>query len=282
MHEELQLALMGLVTPERLWVLLEANRVLEALGSEDHADELQQVFGMQDGIADNNLLVGRVEDVLMIGVGSALRQYGVVCRDDTPLDIMVAVLSAMGNVEHYFIPETLYDYTQADWSPEEIVAEVVPLLTGVSAAEVFDYVAEVSPRTIARLRQIALDNMAYHEPEDAETQDIRNHRIRILNTILRHTGQAYPQVVVGLAKSGLRSGMPLASLLADSLDRLDEFNTEAMGHELLGLVVFSNTPLDELLETTHQTIEEFSDDYEEQQRMILAINEWRDLLGVAS
>lgn len=270
MYEELQLALMDLITPERLDVFLEAQQLLSSMGLSDFEDEIQQVFGLQDGISDNDLLVSRVETILIYAMGDALNQYGVTVRDDTPLEVMAGIAQATANIEHYVIPEVLHDITLGDWQPEEALAEMVPMFSAVSGVNAFDYLTHVKEDTITRIREITASVLQYRPPEDNRPVDHKE-RIARINQLLRHTQHTAPAVVVNLAKSGVGSGQPLTSLMNYALEDLDKMNTDEVGIELLGLVYFSNTPLDNMTSTIRDVIQDYTDEYQEQVRIHTAI-----------
>ncbi len=278
MYEELQLALMDLISPERLDVFLEAQQLLSSMGLSDFEDEIQQVFGLQDGISDNDLLVSRVETILIYALGDALNQYGVTVREDTPLPVMIGIVQATANIEHYVIPEVLHDFTLGDWQPEEALAEMVPMFSTVSGVDAFDYITHVRPETITRIREITSAALQYRPPEDTRPTDHKE-RISQINRLLRATDHAAPSIVVNLAKSGVGSGQPLASLMSYALEDLDKLSTDAVGPELLGLVYFSNVPLNQLFTTFRDLVRDYTDDYQEQVRIMAAIDRAREAIN---
>lgn len=256
MYDELKLVMRSMLSEEQLWSFDEAYRVLTAIGLTDFDDELQQVMGMADGDCDNYLFVSRVQDVLIYAVGDSLRQYGVVCNDDTPLYIMTGVLEALANVEHYVIPETLRDLTLMDDDPEIVLSHIVPLFTWVDESECQFYVQDVKEATITRIREIATTAIDASDSSDVPHPDTHR-KVRTINALNRRESGDAPLAVVELAKSGFRLAQPMRSVLLETIDRIDTYNSERAGIELLGVVLFSDVPFND----TEQAVEVLVDDY---------------------
>lgn len=273
MHKELRIALKDVVSPERLWVLLEAYDLLSTVGLSDQDTELQNILGLQDGISDTNLLVGRVEDLLIYTVGNTLFQYGITVNEETPLSLMTYILDAISRVEYYVIPETLYSIASSDIQPEEVIAQVVPLLSPVTDDdEVFMALTHVSPDTINRLKTIS----AYQDKQPTPHPD-HDKKVALINGIYRETGGRVPVVVTEMAKDGVRLGTPLDAVLEMAFERLDEMNQSRSADialELLGLVAYSDVAHENMVGTINAVIAEFTDEYSERVRMQTTVMSW--------
>lgn len=257
MHLELQLALQHAVTPERLEQILAAHRLLVDVGQTAMDDELLQVLGLDD--ADQTLLVSRVTDVLYAGLRQCLQEFEIEMSDTAPLGLMTDVLTTVANLEYYLIPETLLDIANDDSWPEEVIARLVPLLTGSQTDEVLEHLLTVSPTCIARIRQIAEDHLGLREVQVRRPEQ-HERRIRLLNRLTTLTQGANPQIVKRLAKNGVNSGLSPDILLELALPMLDELEPDQLPGELLGLVYFSNTPLDRVEIVTSDLIGDYCDD----------------------
>lgn len=276
MYEELQLALTDIVSPEQLDVLLDAQQILAALGLTDFEDELQQVFGLQDGISDNDLLVSRTRDVLIYALGDALTQYGVTVEDETPMPVMVGILQAVANIEHYVIPEVLHDMTLGNWQAEEIIADMTPMFSTVPGDEAFEYILAVKSDTITRIREITGQALHYTPPEDTRPPDHRK-KISKINAMLNRTQQQHPIKVTELAKSGVASGQSFDTLLELSIEYLDTLSTDQVALELLGLVYYSDTPMAEVPTMMNEVIKDYTDDYRECVKIQSVVDAWGEL-----
>lgn len=277
MYEELTQVMQDVVVPERLWTFQDAFRTLSELGNESHEFELQQIFGMQDGISDTDLLVSRVEDMLIVGIGSMTRQYGVIYTDHATLSQMTDILVALASIESFIIPQSLLDIIQGDFTNEEVIAEIVPYFTTLSDTEALDVILEVSDAAITRLHSVVSNNVARQAPELPAQNDHRE-KTRALNRMIRSSDGQYPAIVQTLAKSGMRLAYPLPDLITSTLEELDALSTDRVATEVVGLVLYSDVPFDKTAEFVNAALDDFTDDYAERTKMKHTARQWQELI----
>lgn len=273
MYEELQVGLEGIITPERMDVILEAYRQLTDAGIDTINDELVGIYNMQDGIADNAMLVSRVEDCLMVGLIEALRRYGVTVQIDTATMIsLTGILQTLVGFEHYLIPETLWDFVNQGQDADHILASLVTLFSDIEPDDVINTVDTVNPEVIERMRVIAERRMMY-DAEPAEVSPDHTLRIGTINRLLRSYNQKHPALVVELAQSGFPSGQDLTIVFEQVFEQLDNLPPQELGPEFLGLVYYSNTPLKDVYETARALPQDFTDSQVEQRRIEHALDQ---------
>lgn len=260
MHEELQLALTDVVSPERLGVILDAQRVLNDAGLTTADDELQLVLGLHDGISDYDLTVSRVAGVLMLALGNVLTDHGVECRDDTSMSIMVGIVHTLINFENYLIPESLVSIVESGMTNEEILASLVPLFTELDETETWECLVEVSDDSIRRMRVVANDLTSKMPPEAKDEVTHRDLRVKRINQILANTQQIHPRIVLELANRGVRMGQCPDLLVDLSLEELEMLDLEPLASELLGLTYYSNSNIEDIYTTLMYLVDELADD----------------------
>lgn len=242
MNEELMLALEGVVTPLQLEQYLNALRVLEGVGLSTHMDELQQVFGMQDGISDNDLFRDRVQGVFVVAVEHCLKQYGITLVDETPLPVGVAILESVALVEQYILPESLLSLASTmDDRPEEVIAELTHMIAGHQDVDYVMHLDHVDPATIVRMEHLLRERVAY-EVTPSPMGELERQRIRLTNYCLHRLPrtQAVEETEAYL-KNGLHPLVPMEELLdmvMEAVD-LDEYTTETVAGPLLLIWAFS-------------------------------------------
>lgn len=266
MFEELQLALMDLVTPERLFVILEAHRVLMDLGIDDVNDELQQIIGLQDGISDTGMFIDRINDCLTLTLRNTINDYSVDVSDEINLIQLTALIRTVANFDDYLIPDTLVSLLSSDQNNVEMLASIVPLFTELSEEEALEVITEVSDSTITRMRVIADEMLATQIGEYNEVPD-QTLRIKRINAIRNQTQGQHPFVVMGLTDNGVTLGQNFEVLISMSLTQLEPLALKEMAYELVGLVYFSNTPIGDIKQTLQESIYEIYDEYEHQRRL---------------
>jgi hypothetical protein len=261
MRHELEITLRDVVNELRLRHLLEAYDLLNEIGLSSHDSELQNIFGLQDGVSDNALYVDRVETVLILALGMVAQQYSVTLREDTPLDLMTKLIKALALFERYIQTEFFEGILTSDELDDiEKVAELIPLVAvEIDYQDILDYVTEVKPTVIARMLEITRENALMVEEEEVEVQSKR-YRTQLINR-LQGLFEA-PLLIYRLAKSGYQLGTPLHQLVEPVLDELGDISQEGPDRyvgELLGLYLYSNTPVDglELTRKLYEDLNEF-------------------------
>jgi hypothetical protein len=267
MNLELQLALEGLVTPERLDLLLEANRLLSGLGLDVVGDELQEIIEIQNSNADNTMLVSRLDDVLTIGLNQALDSFGVRLIDDATMAQRNNVLHTIASLEHYIIPDHLVGLTMGDFTNEEVIANMTPIFTTLGVEEAIDVLALVSDDLVARIHEVALNAIQLRGPEPVDLLPDNTRRVARLNRLIKGKGAEKCTIVMELANAGVRCGRPLDSLIHQNVEVMDSFDSDHLACELLALVYFSNAPFDEAFTTARRLVQEFTDELSEQNRL---------------
>lgn len=282
MYEELQLALMDVVTPERLYVILDAQQLLNQIGLTTADDELQQIFGLQDGISDYDLFISRIDACLIYALGGALREYGITCKDDVSMANMCAILRTVANFEFYVIPETLVNITHdEELTNEEIVAELVSLFTELSLEEALEGIAGVEDSTILRMQAVSTELDVYTVTDTESQIEHRELRLRRINQMLADNQWKSPIITLGLSRNGVKLGQSLELLVSTTYEDLEASQDEHLPTELLALVYFSNTPIEEILSSALDLVDEFFEDNPTRLRVRKEIediyNEYSDL-----
>lgn len=268
MNEELMLALEGVVTPEQLDAYLNATRVLEGVGLSSHMDELQQVFGMQDGVSDNDLFRDRVHGVLVSAVEHCLDQYGIHMMDTTALPVSTAILESVALVEQYILPESLLAVAASeDDSPEDVIAELTQMIAGHQDVDYVEHLASVDSATVVRLESVLRERLDV-EITPTPLSDLERRRIQLTNYCLQKLPPSPAKYEVGeVLKSGLHPLVDEETLLDIVMDQvdLDGYTTETVTTPLLLVWAFSypTTGPVTLEDTFDAVINAFTDDPDE-------------------
>lgn len=267
MNLELQMALAGLVSPEHLEVLLEADELLRRMGMDVVGDDLQEVIEMQNGNCDNSILVSRIDDVLMIGLNQAMTEMGLRVIDETSMTIQTSILHTVYSMEDYIIPDHLVGLCMGDFSNEEIIAHMTPIFTTLGVEEAIDHLVDVSDELVQRINEVALNAIRLRGPDPIDLLPDNTRRIARLNRLIKAKGADKCSIVTELVSAGVRCGRPLDALLEQHTEVMDTFDTDHLACELLALVYFSNSDFDTVFKTAHGLVQEFTDELGEQNRL---------------
>lgn len=271
MRDTLELALTDVVGPEQLQVLVEAVTQLETCGLSTPSDDLQTVIEIQDAMSDNALLVSRVNDILYLAYEEAFASLGVAVADEATLAFKTALLDALTSLDYYIIPEQIQLLYQAPFTNEEIVAHLMPIFTPYDLELSVMWITQVSDATIARLKEVIDGKVQLNSEADVQSPKDNAARLSRLNRLIKLVGAEQVSAVYTLAQAGVRAGRPLDALLTQVLPQLDGFEPEQVTSELYALLLFSDTPLDQLKSKNSlmALVNDFEDDLGRQRRMEL-------------
>lgn len=271
MRDTLELALTDVVGPEQLQVLVEAVTQLETCGLSTPSDDLQTVIEIQDAMSDNALLVSRVNDILYLAYEEAFASLGVTVDEEATLAFKTALLDAITSLDYYIIPEQIQLLYQAPFTNEEIVAHLMPIFTPYDLELSVMWITQVSDATIARLKEVIDGKVQLNSEADVQSPKDNAARLSRLNRLIKLVGAEQVSAVYTLAQAGVRAGRPLDALLTQVLPQLDGFEPEQVTSELYALLLFSDTPLDQLKSKNSlmALVNDFEDDLGRQRRMEL-------------
>jgi hypothetical protein len=282
MRHEIDVALTGLITEEQKDVLLSGYDVLQTVGLSDVDVELQTVLGLQDGISDSYLLVSRLQDVLLLATGGCLNQYGIVLRDDTPFPVMSEILLGLATFENQLLPEHMMEILEADdLGNIEKTAEILAITTSENEDTLYEYIVDVRESLLVRMVNVLKEAFQLKdvEPEDAERTTENRYRARQIHHLCRGF-DGHPTIVFELASSGVAMGTPIHLMVPDVFDQLDALSTGDLAVELLGLIWYSDTPMNNSPKVLENYLEDFNDDYEAKMRGLETVSdyleEWQD------
>lgn len=271
MNEELALALLDVISPERLEVFTNTSTVLEELGFTAHTFEIQQILGLQDGESDNFLLVSRIEDCLTVAVWSVLKQFGVVTHD-APLAVLAPLLEGLGLIEHYITPVDLYTLVLSDDSPEEVLAMVIPYVSQLDEDSVLELLVSVAPTCITRIREVLYAKMqAGAQPEgyDVSTPQAKRKLTHLNQLVLKAKEKNVELIVKKLADSGVPIGRDIVDLYPMTVEYLEEVpNNQQLAYELVGLYLYSDVDISTPVQTLTAAINAFTDELSEQHQLL--------------
>lgn len=272
MIETLEAALEGILTPERIEALCDAVRLIEASGQSAPSDDIQEVIEIQDGLSDNNMLVSRITDVITIALNQTLEQLGVVCTAETDIPVKTAILQTVASLEDYIIPEHIVGLMNGDFSNEEVVANMVPVFTTLTVDEAVQALEGVEDGLITRLDEVISQALLLRGPLEEDLPKDNTARIAMLNRLIKAAGNDQLSVVIELSNAGIRCGRSLSLLLNNHMEAIDDMDPRVAAVELMGLVTYSDHPLEDLKRKLIELFEDFTENYNTQRLMELTIN----------
>lgn len=268
MGDEIQLALLNLVSDERAQVLKNLCDILEELNFDNHHFEIQQIFGLQDTMSDDALLVERINDALTVACWTCLGQCGIEVVD-SPLTEYIPILTLVARWEHFVMPEVLYADIESAGSDIEAFAIAVETITGHPRDNVIETLEWINPNTIMMMRQkLATLSEGVDLPDESHVIKIKKIAKEVNSTITLAGVDDNKTIVSQLARDGV---MPLTSfgqLLAMKLEEIDAIPIRRRGVELYLMYLYSGMKD----KSFHDAITEYTEDLTECQQLIEVTN----------
>lgn len=259
-----------LITEERKEVILSCVASLESLDYQAALDELQQVVEMQSGIADNEMLLGRIDDVIWNAHNTILKNHEVEISVEATQEVRQAVIDVLSNFNRYIVPDQLLMLFEGGFMPDEILAQMVQLFTAVKFDEVWPMIGDVSPQLMNTMREEIERQVRYRGLEEADVAPVA--RIKMVNDYIRVAGGATFTMLLDLSQAGVRIGTrDIGGLIQQSLEALDRKEPELAALEMFGLILMSDTPVEQMDKKIRELIGDYSDNNHDTTRMLAAV-----------
>lgn len=252
--------LYNLVPDERRELMVEAVASLEALNFQAALDEMQQVCEMQSGIADNAMLLGRLNDIIYMAQESTFETHRVVIGKQAELAERQAIIRTITDFDSYIIPEQIDLLMGGQFTPEEIIGHMVPMFNRMKFDEIIDHIEEVDPLLIEAIQAVLVTKLAPRQLPDVEPAPVS--KIRLINRMVGRFGKPQFSMMFELADSGVRVGVDFDDIYSMSIEGFDRLEPQAVVPELFGLMLFTNVERDQIQPRCLAVIDDLYDDYQ--------------------
>uniref|UniRef100_A0AB39CCS1 Uncharacterized protein n=1 Tax=Pseudomonas phage RVTF4 TaxID=3236931 RepID=A0AB39CCS1_9VIRU len=256
-----------LVTEERKEVVLKCVASLESLEFNDSLDELQQVVEMTDTMGDNAMMLARIDDVIWNAHEVIFKRHEITVSNEATQEVRQSLVDVVSNFDKYIIPDQLLMLFEGAFMPEEILAQMCQLFTGIHADEVWPEVKGVSENLMRTMKEEIERQVRYRGLEDADPVPVM--RVKMVNDFIRAMGEGTLSMALDLARAGVRVGTRTASsLVQQSVEALDKKEPEQAALELFGLVLISDVEPKQIEKQVRDYVTDFTDDNHQSRRML--------------
>jgi hypothetical protein len=258
MKDWMDSVLTPLIAPERKEVLLSCIGAFEQLDYQAALDEIQQVVEMSGSNCDNAMLLSRIDDIVWYAHETIFKQHMLKISTDATQAVRQAVVDVLMGIDVYIMPEHVVGLFEAKFTPEEILSDLVELMTPVMADDVWPHIEWIDPRLMESIESEVRKQVMYRT-EAVDPGEFQS-RIRLLNKFFRIVGRDRFSIVNDLSKNGVRVGtVEFTSLLLQSLETIERMPMADRAIETFGLALMSNLPLSKLNRTMHTAITDLTD-----------------------
>ena len=237
--------------------IIECVASLEEMNYEAALDEISLIVETEDTV-DTVTTLTRIDTVLTTAQAVFINSYGITLEPGLSLSQTQCIVRCLMSLEFYILPEQLELLLQGDYDNEHVLGLLVETLEGLDVDITLPYIMHVSDSFIVNLKHLVADRLMLVAPVSDYTTPVS--RIRLINRVLTEFGESSISLALELIRSGRRVGSPLRELIDPSIEILDALDVnDTLGLELLGLILISDVPTDELYNVIHTEIDSFTD-----------------------
>lgn len=231
------------VTTELLSVLESAHDVFESYGLENYEQGFAELLLVSEsesfqGASLNDAIVDLTDQLLV----QILTQHAIVLTEEATTADRVLMAQALQVLEQYEDSQVILDTCALPQSPEEILADLVALVTPVSADNLLLLLDSVGVALVARLKELHSIQSADAD-EDPEAAALTQRCLKKFTIFLRFT-DAVPLEITKLVKAGFPIGLPFEQYLRALEAKVVKLDHPKAAEELYGMACVSCDGLD--------------------------------------
>lgn len=224
-------------TPEMRDALVAAHNSLERMSLPNYEEGFIDLLMIDDETDEGGTLESIVKLTKSLQF-QILQQHEIVLNEDTTLDMLTLFINGILDITEYDDKIIVRDTASLGGLPEEVLAELMALVSGRTVEELLFEISHVSASLIARIKEMVSDAQPPAMTEDEQVQ-VQQH-LTLLNRLCGLANTRELDVVKMITKANVSVGMPFA-VYADAIGRnLEAMSPVKAANELLGMALISS------------------------------------------
>ena len=258
MFEELDPFLRTFLPEERVNVIVSIlDSISKVLGvaCEDRINTYLEAADDLDSSERADLLDGQIEELLVIALKPLGVELDMELLEPIHFSTVAAILDTLALVDENDDPSLIMAGLEIDGSTEEILCEIVYLVTGKNQAETLPLVRTVNPSLIRHIKAITEELMASQEISGGDQAKRSYERYKQL--MKPHAESVVDDYVTG----GGGTGLTLTNLAKLLMGEILEGKPESYGYEFIKLSLLSSVPDKSILRGALRLVEYYVSDF---------------------
>jgi len=258
-------------TPETLEAIEDAHDLFDRLEIPNYQQEFES-FLMLDDVTDNGSTIEAIYDLTKTMQHQILSDHAMIVDKECQVSLLNIFIRGILDIQEYEDKEEIIRTTELDGSPEEIMADILALVTSLTASELLIHIERVNQFTITRIREIA-ENKDDLPLDDEQTEEIMK-RVSKLNLFCLLVNN-YNLKISFLLQHGLQANYPF-TVYADMLkDDMEGMTPEQLAMEWYGMGIMSCDGFDNVPAIIKNNIDHYLSDIDEITKITMTITDYQ-------
>ena len=255
MLPELREFLASATTPELLDVIEEANQAFDNIGLEGYSDNYLQVLMASDQM-DQGEAVSTIVSITDGMLRQILNEHGITVDSATTTDVLSKLVSGVMAIQDYEGVAEIQGIVADDCSTEEMLANLMELVTELHAETYLTVLEFVNPFFISRLKEVIEVCEAATEQPEAEPPVEIMEKTKKLVSFVKFLERPKLDIMEHLS-AGLRVGYPMSIYLNALGPDIEQMDPKKAAQELLAIAFISGDAQHTPREAVSERIDNF-------------------------
>ena len=246
---------LNIVSPNIKQLISDAFKVFERIDYPAYEDEYVQILMLMDNLdisTTNDSILNTTKNIQ----NSILSMHEIILNKDVTIQTQTLFINAILDIQEYEDKDALLKLVNLPTDPNDILSELVALVTHVNADILFFDIESVSPAFIFKLNEQLSDKSNNDELPDVPNKQKYIDKLNNLTNILGVSDLD----IVALVNSGIDVGFPFKVYGNILSNYLDELPVNKIAQELLAACFISEDGIDSPLKVIADNIDNYISD----------------------
>lgn len=253
MLEYLEDYLDAATTPELRGLIMDSCETLNAAGVDSYLFPLRNAIDAADGLDFDVVHEGIISTLKPVFM-QTLREFGIKVDEEADLRLLNSILKGVQAITNWDDPDTINGLTAAIEGNEAALADILEIVSDLSAGEYMNVLIEVSSDLLQRISEVTNRQAIEPQPNEVFVAAAQS-RLRALMTKVDFHEDS---IFVDALANGMRLGMSFEHTFAPYLDQLHELPVARLAPELVAFAYASTAATDAVPAMLNKLKESFS------------------------
>jgi hypothetical protein len=259
-------------TPELAQTIKTALTVFDKIGVDSYEQKYEELL-MLDDMVDQGATLSAIVDITKNMQREILSEHSVVLHDSVGIDVMSIFISGLMLIADYDDKEQLLKITKLEEPAEEVLAELLALVTEKSAEELLVEIESVSQFLINRVAELATASEDVPSEEEVLQKAVHVTAYKYFCNYI----QTNPLLISQLLNNGIDVGFSFAVYAKLISADLESLTPKQIAYELIAAALLSIDGIDNVRSIITENLENLVHDIDKITQVNIAVSD--TLLG---